>query len=108
MGALDLSYLGVTIEKMEGPMAPITGVCMHHNVFSHFILLKHFGEQILKFFQKTGLTSPNKLLFAEARLYEYPLPKYYCIFIYVFLLAYVPHILFGDIKVVSNTIYVPI
>ena len=32
MGALDLSYLGVTIENMEGPTAPITGVCMHHNV----------------------------------------------------------------------------
>jgi len=32
IGALDLSYLGVTIENMEGPTAPITGVCVRHNV----------------------------------------------------------------------------
>ena len=46
MGALDLSYLGVTIEFMEGPTAPIIGVSVQHNVlFSHFTLLKTFWRE---------------------------------------------------------------
>ena len=30
MGALNLLYLGVTIEKTKGPLALITGISMHN------------------------------------------------------------------------------